>query len=575
MNKEEIINGMLENRKNPAFIKLIILLLISISLTIFSFLPIINYTYEDEMYDGTEIEGTINVKISPIRNIVLMFDSFKDDPFENIEDSELFSKYEDLEEDLWEIEDEEELTSEEEKAFAKLLYLNARINLQSERTRVKLPFIAGTLISLGYIFLTVLLFVYIIQCTLSLLVGKDVDEKKILKVLSAIPISIILNYFTTSSAMYKTYFFAGADVKLGSGVILSLIFSLLSIIGWFVYSCYFKGFKFDIKRHGSRVITLVVAFFALMTIFMPVMKMSLTAEFEGRSTDTTVKVPYKSAFFGALDITDDERRDYEDLQIFHGYNTHYGEIYEIEDSADYIYTINSFDNYSVSEYRKGVYSASVDSQLEYLFSVGGGYKIYWLLNLIPILTLLVGCGFGILTWRQLYLLISDEEKTKNSKILAIAILSATVLITTLVSIFIGCTLSDIRFTNRYPYNDYVNVDFNLSIAPGCILPIILGMAFTAVAFVSKLLEYENAKIKVSATAPAEEKPSASNEVAEKSTSLSHASTTKIWKHKPKKESVDVVAELKKYKELLDCDIITKEEFDAKKAELLNIPKTEI
>lgn len=534
MNKEEIINGVLANRKNPAFIKLVLLLFLSVLLLIFSFLPIVNYTYEDKMYGGTEIEGTLNVKISPIKNIVLMFDSFKDDPFENIEDSELFSEYEDLEEQLWDVADSGKLTSAEEKVFSELLYLNTRINLQGERVGVKLPFIAGTLVSLGYVTLTVLLCIYTLQTILAFLIGKDVDEKRILKVLSAIPVSIILNYFATSSAMYRTYLFAGANVKLGSGIVLGLIFSLVGIIGWFIYSWCFEGFKFDTKRHGSRVITLGVSFLAFMTIFMPVMKMSLTAEFKGRSTDTTVKVAYGSAFFGALDITDDEKRAYEDLQISYGYVSYGDGTYDVtDDSADYIYTINSFDNYSVSEYRTGQYSASVDSKLEYLFSVSGGYNVYWLLNIIPIFMLFVGAGFGFIVWQQLYLLVSDQEKSnKNTKRTAITTLSLAVVVTILVSVFICCTLSDIRFTTRHPFDNYLDVDFGLSIGVGCILSILFGISFTVAAFIPKLLEYENSEIKISVVEFTDEENLSKQE--NTASNNSFVSIPKLWKRKPKK-----------------------------------------
>ena len=38
----------------------------------------------------------------------------------------------------------------------------------------------------------------------------------------------------------------------------------------------------------------------------------------------------------------------------------------------------------------------------------------------------------------------------------------------------------------------------------------------------------------------------------------------------KKENIDPVTEIKKYKELLDSGVITQEEFDAKKKQLLNL-----
>lgn len=577
MNKNDFLNCVVENRKNPAFIKQVVLLFLGILLLVFSFLPIVSYTYEDKMYGGTEIEGTLKVKISPIQNIVLMFDSFKDDAFENIEDSDLFSEYEDIEEELWEAADNGKLSSKEEKIFSELLYLNARINLQGERANVKLPFIVGTLISLGYIALTVLLCVYTLLDIISFFKGKENDSKRTLKLLSAIPIATIINYYATSSAMYRTYLFAGADVKFGSGVVLSIIFSIIGLAGWIIYSWLVNGFKFGIKRHGSRVITLVVAFFALMTIFMPLMKMSLTAEFEGRSTETTVKVSYDSGFFGSLDVTDDEKREYRETMSDGYFSSSNGG--DWTDSYGYLSTINSFDNYSVSEYRSGIYSASVDSKLEYIFSVDDGYKIYWLLNLIPVFTLVIGVGFGIITWQQMYLLVSDEEKSnKQAKKLSIITLSAAVIVTVLVSVFIGMTMSDIRYYTGSYIPSNVQVDFNLLIGSGCIFTILLGAIFTASTFIPKLLELENAEITVSETAELVEESFTTDVIEnDKKEELAVSQVPvirKTWKREPKRETKDVVSELKQYKELLDCGIITQEEFDIKKAQLLNLPKTE-
>ncbi len=557
MSKKEILNGIAENRSNPIFIKKAFLLIISALLLVFSFLPIVSYKYEDNFWGYLEIEDPIKIKVSPVRNIAFTIDAFLTSPWEYVDDKfdEVADRYE---EEYYNLS-----SKEKQRLLEDLLYLAERQDLQGDHT-AKIPFIVGTLVSLGYIALAGALFVFALRDILAFFKGESFDSKRVLKLLSAIPIASILKYFATSSAMYRTYLFVGADVKVGSGVVLSIVFSILGLIGLMAYSWLFEGLRFDMKRHGSRVITLGLAIFAIMTVFMPVMRMSLTAEFDDGSRETTVKVYYDSGFFGSLDSSEDEISEYQET-MEDGYISYRNDT--VTDSYGYLSTINSFGNYSVSSYRSGSNSQYIDSKLEYLFSVDGGYEVHWLMNLVPVFMLAFGASIGVLAQRQIYILVSDEEKeSKRSKKMLIIALVAAVLAIALVSVFMGKTMSDVSMYTGDSIPSNVEVKFGLSIGAGCVFSILLWAVFSATAFAPRWLQFENAEAKIPETA---ESNASSGTVA-----MPQLFARFARKKEPQKSMEDIVSELKQYKELLDSGIITQEEFDSKKEELLNLSKKE-
>ena len=109
--------------KNLAFIKRFVILIVAAVVLLASILPTVSCNieyYEDE---------TLAVRISPIRSVILMFDSFFNYDYDDLEDS-LFAETSEAKVEVWyellEDIDEDDLTAREKNIIAKIFLLSAR-----------------------------------------------------------------------------------------------------------------------------------------------------------------------------------------------------------------------------------------------------------------------------------------------------------------------------------------------------------------------------------------------------------------------------------------------------------------
>ncbi len=520
MNQEKAFEATTTKKSLPMFLKTLIILVISGILLVSAFLPIVSYSTDE--FEGMDLDETLTINMSPVRNVVLMFDSFANKDNEDIADSDLADEVNDLLKDLEdEIEadyDDIEISSKGMRMISKMVYLELRMGLQSEDNAMRIPFIISSFASLAYIALVIVLFVFALLNFLAYFGGKEVNIKKTVMFLCAIPAALILNYFATANAMYGVYMSQIADGELGVGTVLGIVFSVLAIAALITFAFVFDRVKFNLKRYLVRIGVLVVAFVALMSVFMPLSSVSLEGKFAGRNSKTKVSVMQTAGYFGALAATDDEK-DAWDKAYDNGEFEKDSEG-EWTDSFGYLSTLNAFAGDEVKEYRNGDNQQACDNRLTYLFAIDGGYKMFTVMNFIPLLLLIMGAGFGMIMMYQLYLLITNEEKTaKGTKLISLVSVIAAVLVLALVICFIIMTTSDLDHYMGKKASDNVKVDFGLSVGVGSVLAVLLGAVLMVANYVPALIGLENSQKQEPASeeeeaAPAEEKAEEDSEQAE-------------------------------------------------------------
>ena len=492
MNNDNFMGQIKAQKNNPAFLKMLAILLVSVLLLVAAFLPIIGYSTEE--IDGDKLDCEIDFNVSPLRNVIFFFDSLSDKEYDDLEDSDLYDDMEDIYEDLEDEIDVDgrkiELTKKGERYLEKLAYLEIRLGLQSEFKVAKAPFLLGALASLAYIAFAVVLFVLSLKNCLAILSGKEVDLKKNLMLLCAAPAAVILNYFASSIATYSMYFDVMGEKKIGVGTVLGLVFSLLAIAALIVWAIFFDKAKLNLKRLLVRSGILAVAFVALMTLFMPLATVGLEGKFGDRKSKEEVTVVHTAGYFGNLAASDDEKDSWDKANDE-------GEFYKDDDnewidSYGYLSRINGYANDEVKEYRDGENQPNCDTRLTYIFAVDGGYGMFGLLNKIPYLMLLMGMGFGTIMMYQFYLLITDEEKTyARTKMISVASVIAAVLVLGLIIAFVAMTMSDLDYYTGKGASDNVKVDFDVSVGVGAILSVLFGLVLAATNFVPMVSVFEN------------------------------------------------------------------------------------
>ena len=210
--------------------------------------------------------------------------------------------------------------------------------------------------------------------------------------------------------------------------------------------------------------------------------------------------------------------------------------------------------------------------------MSGGMWGWGFVNLTPLFTFILLAALCYLAWRQTWIVVSNEnkpERTKLDKVSAIvaAVFALAVIIS--VSTFISTTLGDIKvyLGKNAPENVHVALKLSLGFAP--ILTLILTALLAALPFVpvasNMLYGFENAQPNISFGPIFEKKtkgaPKQNYASAPQAAPAPQAATAP-------QNAAYAAGELKQYKDLLDAGVITQADFDAKKAEILNLPKNQ-
>ena len=212
--------------------------------------------------------------------------------------------------------------------------------------------------------------------------------------------------------------------------------------------------------------------------------------------------------------------------------------------------------------------------------MSGGMWNWGLMNLIPVLSFIALLAICYLAWKQTWVVVSNENKptlAKLDKVIAIAAAVCALLILIFTIIFISTTLGDIRdyyLGRRAPKNVHVAFKLSLGLAP--ILTLLLTGAIAALPFVpvatNMLGGFENAQANIS-FAPLFKKKNPTVQQgyapAPGYNGAPYAPPAPQATPAPH-DAAYAAGELKQYKELLDAGVITQADFDAKKAQILNI-----
>lgn len=123
-------------RKLPVFsiIRNSVILLVAFVLLIGSFMPISRISAEDYNLFSIDETEDIDFGVTTIQQVILIFDSFKELEDDEIMDSKIYEKIEDLTDDLEDLDEDDldDLSSSDRKKFDKLFFNMLRLMMQSE-----------------------------------------------------------------------------------------------------------------------------------------------------------------------------------------------------------------------------------------------------------------------------------------------------------------------------------------------------------------------------------------------------------------------------------------------------------
>ena len=194
--KETLIKKKKDKKECLQIAKLSILPLVALLFLVFSFLPIYNISFGNII--GEDIDIPIN--INTIDNIVMLFDILHEDTDSTIEESRLYEKIEEMQEELAdELEDVgpsefDKLKPSVKRMIVKTAKMMVRTQLRMEDMKVSFRFVLNAVFSLIYIVFAVLFFIFSLIEFLKKINGEK-TKNIATKFLVFSPFAILLLYF--------------------------------------------------------------------------------------------------------------------------------------------------------------------------------------------------------------------------------------------------------------------------------------------------------------------------------------------------------------------------------------------
>ena len=283
-----------------------VILIVAITMLVFAFLPIIKFRAE---YGGMELD----LELSPINHIVLLFDSFKNLDDEDIEDSRLYEKSEDIAESLSDedVDDLDDLSKESKKQLAELCLILLRLLAQHEDFSAPVAYYVTSVFAVIYILNAIALLIFaILNLLASLKLLGDTEEKMYkwtVRALTLTPVLLITTFFAMSVSVGENL-----PPKMSGTAIFTLILSAAAIITTFVIRFILNKSERTL-RLIPRAIAITLAIVVICLAFAPALQTSIHTTFYGSDKAKTADIAMYASFFTAYHVSDDFAEQLEDM----------------------------------------------------------------------------------------------------------------------------------------------------------------------------------------------------------------------------------------------------------------------
>jgi len=333
-----------------------VLTVLSLVLLLFSFLPVAKSSIENSDMD-------ISVKINAFDAVGFMFDTLKNQEYEDILDSKLGDKIEDLSDELEDeyddIDDLSDLPRSANKTISKLVKLSYKMGLRSEDTKFSTTVFIGGIAALTYIALTFSAFVYAVLTLASVFAKTESHSDKSIKHLIIAPfmawISAIALKLSNLTVFFNTM---GSDdgAKTSSPLFIwGVIFAVVIVAARIMQSIIFEKKEFSIQNLITGSITFVLAIATVLLCTSNVMKAKVEAIFENKDTESTATVKVDPSIYTQfLEYDFDNKDDDEEKTKPKDQDK---DVYKTMLSS----LMKGYENYTVKEVKKGEADAHTDN----------------------------------------------------------------------------------------------------------------------------------------------------------------------------------------------------------------------
>lgn len=419
----------------PNIIRNSIILLVALAMMIFAFLPVLDLETE---YSNVEID----IKLSAVDQIVVLFDSFKNLDAEELLETDLAEKAQDLYEFIFDssISDVDDLSDSEERKLAKLCLLLLRMNAQSEDFTAPAVYYISAVFSIIYITNAIALFVFALLNLLASLGLLGGAEKSMLKwttrALTLTPVLLITTFFAIYVAMCESIAPGMNDMAIGT-----LVMSLSTIIMMFVLRMIFT--KRDQKlRPVARAIAATLAIVVICLSFAPVLNASVSTVFSGSQKTRTATIEMSASFFTVHHVSESTKEQLEDQ--FDDYTT----AQKVQNLSD---IFEQFKNFTKKD-AEGMPGASINNTLliNLLGSKAPG-SVLELVSLIGILFIGALVGAALILWQNASYFANGLYSTKvvvTGKVIS-GVFSLLALATSIVYLVVMRNLGEIYLPSQY------------------------------------------------------------------------------------------------------------------------------
>lgn len=441
------------DKKNvTGLIKSILLTTLSVLMFAMAFLPIYKVTYNP--YEGLVAGDEYNLtsKFNTVDNVILMFDSLHSKTDEEYQESNIYFKLVEMDLNQYDFINNPE---ENKKVFAKAFKLIFRGMLQSEDYKTTPTIIISGLLSLAYLIVSALLFIFaILKLLFYLNVLKGNANPSLLFKLIFTCLGLLICLSAISANQSKL-------VKIGGGA-LTIYIAFGIIFALFITLNAINGEKLKKSTIVKRSISLASSILVIALCFSSVFSAKITGYLDSENSKTAtakIELNYYDSVLQTIHIDEEKIELIKDMTLEEK-REYYKELFE-----------NKIEHYSVYKIRKGEANKSIGYVISIVLATKtatGIPTLFALTNLFLILALITATG--VLSQNLKYFMSGNYCKTalKTNKILSLVFASIAFIINTIFIIFMNNM-----------FNLYLSA-MRLSLTAGLIFLIIFGITTLAI-----------------------------------------------------------------------------------------------
>ena len=463
------------NGSNPlsgAYVKKLIkksvILLTSLLLLIFSFLPLISLKAETDAFDKEDIE--VSVDFGTIDSFIFFFDSTKNLEDEDIVDSSLYEKIEELGEEVDEYSSKRKLSN----VFSEVAYYFSRLLLQSVLTPFSVMYLVSAVLSLLYILLTSSFFAFSLADILFFLFGKEKDFLARVSVclLSFVPVFAVVVYAATKFSYFGLpssipNMDSPLEVSPSATLVLTIVFALIALAAISVERIFFSGtIKVSVGEIIKRTLSSTAATVVLFSVFLPLISFEAKTHFDSSDKRQSASLAFDASYFRNLELTEDTREEIENTDEHAAYNS-------IQSMC------NRISYYTKKEFTNGYATSIISSIITSSFVGFGAVSVSGLFALIPLISVVTALLAGLVLWQNI-LAISVGKSPKGWITIPARIFAFLLAIVVLAMLIVFITVCNHNISEVLEYLRYSDSSFKVLISSGSVVSLIFSVFMLSV-----------------------------------------------------------------------------------------------